>query len=514
MSRALAAVAGGVLAVAGLCLAFPPGRFDAAAGDVTQTMGHDEGYWSAPARETWGETRFDAYDRARALALALPENALAVAANALGASPAVARQAGSIAAAFSIGALAAAGSWLGALAVLAFLATPIVFGPLRCDLGEGTAIGIVALWAVAASRGRWAIAGFLAGIGLHQKGCGLFVAVGCLAGTCLGGPGRGARVLRAAAFSRAAMGGAAGVALCVAIATAVFHDAPLAFLLRPWRATGDFWKAPSLLSTAVQSAFPGFALGGQYACLPFAAAALVAARRRVSPGWAAACLAGLLYRGYFAANWRLGPVLPLLLLPALAPRREDGSLDLWGALVSAVAAVQATSAAAAWAGLEPGAGGLAVAGVVAVGLVHVAVKRLPRATALAAAALAAAGALVGPWRAAADPELRSTRMHDLAALVASKVDEGEPLVGQPVLSLAHRGLFFLAPFERFWRGELDASTAPRVHRVRVIATPGEPPTYAAPAGRRLATTVPLGTWPYAPESTPRDLVLDVWERVP
>src|SRR5205085_2256855 len=132
-------------------------------------------------------------------------------------------------------------------------------------------------------------------------------------------------------------------------------------------------------------------------------------------------LAGLLYRGYFAANWRLGPVLPLLLLPALAPRREDGSFDLWGALVSAVAAVQATAAAAAWAGLEPGAGGLAVAGVVAVTLVH---------------------------------------------------------------------------------------------GVRVAGAPGEPPTYAAPAGRRLAESVPLGTWPYAPESTPRDLVLDVWERVP
>ena len=70
MSRGVRALLGGLAAVALLLVAFPPGRFDAAAGDVTLTMGHDEGYWSAPARETWGETRYDAYDRARALSLA------------------------------------------------------------------------------------------------------------------------------------------------------------------------------------------------------------------------------------------------------------------------------------------------------------------------------------------------------------------------------------------------------------------------------------------------------------
>jgi hypothetical protein len=182
--------------------------------------------------------------------------------------------------------------------------------------------------------------------------------------------------------------------------------------------------------------------------------------------------------------------------------------------VSALAAVQAAAAAAAWAGTTPGALRLAAIGIGAVALVHVAAKRLPpRAVAGVAALLAVAAAVVGPARALAAPELRSTRLHDLAAAVAAKVPEGDPLVGQPVLSLARTGSFFLAPFERFWRDELAGLSSPRVHRVRAVESPGEAPSYASPAGYRLARTVPLGTWPYAPNSTPRDLVLDVWERV-
>src|SRR5262249_45734198 len=160
-------------------------------------------------------------------------------------------------------------------------------------------------------------------------------------------------------------------------------------------------------------------------------------------------LAGLLYRGYFAANWRLVPVLPLLCLPAIAPPRTDGRMDLWGSLVSAVATFQAVAAAAAWGGAGPGAAGPAAGGVVAAAGLHVVAKRLPpRTLAAAAGAVAVAAAVVGPVRALEADELSSTKMHDLAARVASRVPSGEPLVGQPVLSLAHRGPFFLAPFER------------------------------------------------------------------
>src|SRR5205814_1974698 len=136
------ALAGAVLVLGALLLAFPPGRFDLTAGDMTGTMGHDEGYWSGAARTRAGETRFDDYDRRRSLALALPQNAVASLAYMVGAPPPVARAAGSYLAAAALGALLAFVGWTARLSILAFLLSPPVFGHLAGDLAEGPTLAI------------------------------------------------------------------------------------------------------------------------------------------------------------------------------------------------------------------------------------------------------------------------------------------------------------------------------------------------------------------------------------
>ena len=253
-ARALAAAVA-VAFPAALFVGAEPGRHDLPSRARTGLEAPDDGYWTAPARRLAGAGTTDRFDHDLALALAGPQNAVAAAATAVGVPHRDARFLGSALGAAVLAGLAVlglAGRARGAGAVLlAVLWTPPVLGHLVADLGEGTALALTALWAVAALRGRFGLAAFVAAVGLSQKACGLALGVGTLVGV-LAEPGRrGPRVLAAG------VGALLGVVATAAGAALVFGDDPLQFVLRPWRATGETGAGASGLAVLVQAAFVG-----------------------------------------------------------------------------------------------------------------------------------------------------------------------------------------------------------------------------------------------------------------
>lgn len=511
--RLLLALLSGAVYVSLLLVFFPPGRFDLPPIRVAGTAAIDETYWSAPVRDLMGAGRMEPYDQGLALSLALPQNAVGAAAGSLGAPVDVARVSGSLLAAFALAAMAVLfGGWRGAaLAVL--LANPVVWGHLASDLGEGPAFAIVVGWLFAASRGAWGLAAFLAGLGVFQKGCGLFLGVGCLAAVVVARD-------RLARLARCALGVALGVGTCVLVAWAVFGDSPLAFLARPWTTTADVRPVPGASVSAwlghlVQTAFAGYHGAGPALAVILIAA--FAASRASQPGASAlaALVAGFAYYAAFPDPQRLVPLVPLLVLPAFptscaVPDRVAGR-GAW--VLTLLLAPQVAAATVGFVGLDAPAWALLAATVVLLAVGWAWRERplsrqdsgLPLAVSLAAMLVLAVF----------EPGIRTEDLHRLADSVAARVPRDAGLVASPVLGLRHRGTLWYRDFEPLWRDDLARAKPSRLFRVRGVAPdapprPPDPPEGFVPA----ANPILLGRFPYSWDSRPVDVLLEEFRPSP
>ena len=515
LPRAALAVLLGAVAVAALVVVFPPGAHDALPIRLAGTAAIDATYWSAPASRLAGAGGLEPYDHGLALSLALPQNALGVLAHALGAPIEVARAAGSLVAAFALGALAVLFGGRRGLALGVLLANPFVLGHLATDLAEPLALAVVAAWCLAVARGRLLAAAVLAGLGVFQKGCGLFLGVGCLAAVVCGGPGAGRRLARTAA------GAAIGVAAAVLLAVGLFHDDALDFVLRPWRATADVRPVAAAasgraaLDRLVQLLFAGYHGAGPRLALPLAAAALLAPRSRPGAPATAALLAGLVFYGLFPDPQRLLPLVPLLLLPALEP--EESGPPRGGLLFAAVLSTQAASAIVGAVGVRASAVALAVASVaVLVPLLAGGRRGSGRGAGLAATVLLAASAVVGPLALRGEPRLYATDLVDLSRIVARRVPAGGDLVAYAAVGHVFRGTIWYQDFEDQWTRQLDAARPRRLWRLRAEPLGAEPrPAPPGPAGYApVGVPARLGVWPYHYDSSPVEVVLDELSRAP
>ncbi|MBL9086168.1 MAG: hypothetical protein JNM10_03420, partial [Planctomycetia bacterium] len=124
------AVLVGLAFAATVIFALEPGTHDLLRRAATGLEAPDDGYWSAPVRRLAGAGDQDAYDHDLAVALALPQNALAAVAIAVGVPYPAARVAGSLLAAAVLAGCVAAGlagrARAAGLVLLAFLLTPPV----------------------------------------------------------------------------------------------------------------------------------------------------------------------------------------------------------------------------------------------------------------------------------------------------------------------------------------------------------------------------------------------------
>ena len=495
----------GVLVAAALAVGLAPWAHDLPSRDATGLEAPDDGYWTAPTRRLAGAGEQDDYDHDLALSLALPQNALAAAAVALGVPYGGARLAGSLLGAAVLAAVAAL--WLrgrrhlAGFALLVTLATPPVLGHVLSDLGEGTALGLCALWATAALGRRWTFAGAIAALALSQKASGLALGLGTLVGVLADPTGR------ATALRRAAVGVAAGLSCAVGLAVVVFGDAPFAFLLRPWTATHDTGAGSHGWGWLVQAAFPGaHGVGASWApaALAVAIVAALAPARRPSPAVLAATVAAFLFAGAFPDPWRVLPALPLLVATLVDDPHADRDAStalralplvlalaqVVGALAAAVATAKAVALVAA-----------TVAAVVAVrgaGRWLVARPRV-RAVVLALPLAWAVGASGHLFRAPA------TARRALADEVASRLPADASLVGYSFLSSAFRGRLYYPPFDTLWADELARRAPTTLYRLRVPAGDVPPP---GPAGYRVVRTDDLGARLYNRELRARPLVLD------
>jgi hypothetical protein len=510
------AVAAGLIAVVLLLVLFPPGRYDVPALRIAGTAPIDETYWSSPVRERMGAGRLEPYDHGLALSLALPQNALGALAAAVGASVDVARHAGSIAAVFALAALAVLLGGLRGVALASLLLAPFAFGHLATDLAEGPALALVVGWLWAADRGRWAIAAAVAGVGVFQKGCGLFLGVGCIAAVLSAGNAWPRRLLACA------LGAAAGVAACVLAAVLLFHDDPLAFLVRPWTTTAEV-RSPAaavsgLLGHLVQAAFAAHHGAARALVVLLVAALFLAPRARVAVAALAALAAGWAFLALFPDPQRLLPLVPLLVLPAFPARGERAApvRTRGGLLLAAVLAPQAAAALVALFASRAPAVALAGAAVVMYALAwRFGGVGSPARWGLVLGIVSLGSAvhvfstagLTDPLLARAVGGLRGTALRGLADEVAARVPPDAGLVASPVLGLRHRGTLWYVDFRERWRDDLARARPSRLFRVR-STSPGAPLGPAAPPPGYAPSGPPalLGTFPYAWDSHP----VDVW----
>ncbi len=505
---ALALLAGALYAAA-LAVFFPPGRYDVLPILVSGTAPIDETYWSAPLRDRMGEGRLEPYDQGLALSLALPQNAIGAAAAAVGAPYDVARNVGSWLAAFVLAALAVLwGGWRGiALGVL--LLNPMVWGHLASDLGEGPALAIVAGWLFAACRGRWALAGALAGLGIFQKGCGLFLGVGCLGAVVAAGDDRLRRL------TRCGIGALAGIAASALLAWGLFGDDPLAFLVRPWTATADVRPVPGAsasnwLGHLLQAAFAGYHGAGPMLWILLLTSVAVAPRSRPTLPALVALLAGLGMYALFPDPQRLVPLVPLLVLPAFPARGEafEGRPTRAGGCLAVLLLPQAAGSTVGFFASGAHAWVLLVATLVlAVGMAAADWRRRP--TPRLALLLAVGAAFLLLYAAALDSRVRSRDLHRLADEVAARVPPDAALISSPVLGLRHRGTLWYRDFEFVWSNDLARARPARVFRLRGV-DPSKPPRPEAPPWGFVPAGAPvlLGAFPYSWNSHSVDVYLD------
>lgn len=499
-SHLVVSVLAAALATALAAFVLRPGRSDLPTSSITGIEAADDGYWTAPLRHIAGSTRQDAYDERLALSLALPENAAGAIAHRLGVGAGDARFAGSILAIF--GTLCVAALYrrvLPLLLTLGLLLLPPMLAHVRSDLGEGTAFGLVALFGYAIVRGHLGLAAFVAGLGVFQKACGLPLGVGVLAAV-LEGPNRRDRLVRTAVFATA------GVAAAALVATVVFGDAPLDFVLRPFVATRETGAAagPDVRSMLLRAAFPtAYGVGAWFLPATLVAWLLVPGRRVRAPIFAA-LLAGCAFSGVFPDPWRVLPTF--LLLPSLLAEPVSAPIDppevagrlasTWLLVVSAAAVVGTRNA---------GPRALALIAALAI-VVDAARTRRPAdhrtRSLLASAVTAVALFVVGPRLPdVLDPG--SARL-EFARTVAARVPADAHVIGYSVLAPHVHGTLYYPPFVAHWQAELARPGAPRtIYRVRSQGAAMPPPE-----GFVVEATETLGRPRYAHDEPDRLVVLD------
>ena len=501
----------GLLLVGLVVLTVRPGAHDLPSGARTGMASPDDGYWSAPLRRLAGAGGQDTYDDRLALSLALPQNALGAAAHALGVPYEAARFAAVLLGAAIVGAsilrLRQGGAFL-----LPFLATAPVFAHLGSDLGEGPAFAISTAFAVAALRRRWVLAGLLAGLGLSQKACGLFLGVGLLVGVLAEGAGRVPRL------ARAALGVAIGVLASVAVAVCVFGDEALPFLLRPWQATQETGAGIPSLSRLVSMAYPAHHGVGASFALPFLVVALLARRLGPRPpAIVAAAAAGLLFAGAFPDPWRILPVLPLF---AFALHREPSSKGEtqaapgpWAFLLLALAAPQAVGALLAWIGWRPGAIVLTALSLGTIAALATPAAQRARWIPLLAAGAWMAALVVGATDIARTLAARTTQRLEFSAEISRRLPPDAHLVGYSFLAARFRGTLWYPPFESLWTPELESSGPTTLYRLRTLHD-NDPAVVPVPSGYDLLSSDTLGKHLYSGDDVLRPLVLDTLHRRP
>jgi hypothetical protein len=504
---------------AAVAFTLEPGSHDLLRRSATGLEAPDDGYWSSPVRRLARAGDQDAYDHDLAVALALPQNALAAAAVAVGLPYPAARFSGSLLAAAVLAGCVVAGlagrARAAGLVGLAFLLTPPVVGHLASDLGEGTALGLSALWAVAALGRRFTFAGLVAAVALSQKALGLSLGVGTLVGAL-------ASADRRRDLPRAALGVAAGLASAVVVAVVVFRDAPLAFVLRPYVATDETQSGTKGLAVLVQAVFLGHHGVGRWLVPGFAAAAIVGAfagPRRPSVAVIAATVAGYAFAGSFPDPWRVLPTLPLLAATFVdtAPARARGTrgpsaganaardgTSPWAVAPAVLAAPHAVGGLVAWFGPSTA---LVLGGATAAVLVTLfLLRRRLGARPAAAFALAGVGAALAAVLTARTVALRTDVRLALARDVAARVPADAPLIGYSFLASAWPGTLYYPPFQSLWEDELARRRPPVLHRLRVAAKDGSVPP--GPAGYVVSASVPLGDRFYNRDEVPRPLLLE------
>ena len=517
--RLLLAALGGLLLAGLVVLAIRPGSLDLPSGARTGMASPDDGYWSAPLRRLAGAGRQDAYDDRLALSLTLPQNAIGAGAHALGVPYDAARFAAVLLGAALVGFLILH-RWPGGGFLLPFLVTAPVFCHLGSDLGEGPAFAISTAFAAAALGRRWMIAGLLAGLGLSQKACGLFLGVGLLVGVATDAAGRGR------AFVRATAGVALGVLASVGTAVWIFGDAALPFLLRPWQATEETGAGLPTLSRLVSMAFPTHHGVGAAFALPFLVVTLLARRMGPRPpALVAAAGAGLLFAGSFPDPWRILPVLPLF---AFALHRERGGDEAppstssaplapspppgpWAALLLVLAAPQAVGALLAWIGWRPGAIVLTALSLALILALSTSYAQRARAIPLLAGLAWLAALVVGAADTARTLSTRTTQRIDFAAEVSGLLPADAHLVGYSFLAARFHGTLWYPPFESLWEPDLRSSGPPTLYRLRTLHTPASA-LLSVPSGYVLVTSVPLGPHLYSGDDLLRPMTLDTLKR--
>jgi len=515
--RVVLAIVAGLLFAAAVVGILEPGAHDLLRRSATGLEAPDDGYWSAPVRRLAGAGDQDAYDHDLAVALALPQNALAATAVAAGVPYRWARFAGSLLTAAVLAACVVAGlagrARAAGLALFAFLLAPPVVGHLASDLGEGTALGLAALWALAALGRRWFLAGFLAAVALSQKALGLSLGVGTLVGVL-------ASTERRRDLPRSALGVAAGLASAVVVAVFVFRDAPLAFVLRPYVATDETQSGTKGLAVLVQAVFLGHHGIGRWLVPGFATVLLLgvfAGPRRPSVAVIAATVAGYAFAGSFPDPWRVLPTLPLLAATFVdtvpgrakgprgpAARATTSGASAWAGAPVVLAAPHAVGGLVAWFGPSTALvlGGTTAAVLVALFLLRRRLGARP-AAAFALAGVAAALAAVFSARAIA---LRTEVRLALARDVAARVPSDAPLIGYSFLASAWSGTLYYPPFVALWEAELARRRPLVLYRLRVPAKDG--PVPPGPAGYEVTSSIPLGDRFYNRDEFPRPLLLE------
>ena len=493
------------LATAFVIAARAPGRGDLPDRERTGIEARDDGYWTAPLRRVAGVGRQDAFDEDLALSLALPENALGVLAWRAGVPAADARFAGSALALFA--SLAAALLFrraVPALMLAALLLTPPIAAHFGSDLGEGTAFGLVSVFGFAIVRRRLALAAFVAGVGIFQKACGLPLGVGVLAAVLIG---RG----RIARLRSAALGAAAGVAVSVGLAVAMFGDAPIAFVLRPFLATRDTDAGSDVRTLLVRALVPGaFEVGSAFFVV--AAAAFIALpHRRIRAPIVTALFAGSLFAAAFPDPWRMLPtwmLLPALLADSRAPDARSAR-DPSPMLASMFLLAQTLAGGAH---LRIGDAAHRIGALVAIAAGALAFDRLrARWPASRAVAIACGAVLAAPlafFHAATPSQGTSTARTQLAQRIAARLPADAHLIGHAFLSTRFRGTLYYPPFQAHWEPELSRPNAPAtLFRVLVSGSTTPPP-----AGYAVSASEALGLVTYGRDAGPVRAVLETLTR--